>query len=259
MPPITVKTSLRQQPPPGPSTKLTYPTPSNPSPATNPPFLTDALRVRHTVFVAEQGCDPTNEIDSDDGRSWHWVLYTSSSSKGDNQQGQNLGEEEEEEEEEEAEKEMEDRIPIGVIRLVPPPHAPHETLLLDPSSTSTSSLPKYDLHHEPYIKLTRVAVLREYRGQGLAKKMVEAALEWAAEHPDEIDAAYARVARDESQTEGQTQGTGRRWTGLALVHAQVPVEKMYQKLGFVTDDALGRWHEEGIEHVGMWRRVPVRS
>lgn len=242
MPPITIQTDLRQHPPPppGPSStelQLTYPTPTNPHPSTNPPLLTDALRVRHTVFVTEQGCDPTNEIDADDARSWHWVLYASPSTTGDDQPGER----------------DQGQIPIGVIRLVPPPHAPHEALLLRHQPESAPSCPKYDLTHEPYIKLTRVAVLPEYRGQGLARKLVDAALEWAAQHPDEIDAAYARVAQ------GQMQGERRRWTGLALVHAQVPVEKMYQRLGFVTDDALGRWYEEGIEHVGMWRRVPVRS
>ncbi|KAL2220518.1 acyl-CoA N-acyltransferase [Thermoascus aurantiacus ATCC 26904] len=220
---------LHQHPPPGPSVKLTYPTPSNPNPPSNPPLLTDALRVRHAVFVEEQGCSADNELDADDGRSWHWVLYLSSEEGG--------------------------KVPIGVIRLVPPPHAPHESLT-HPESTSSSS-PKYDLDHEPYIKLTRVAVLPAYRGQGLARKLVEAALEWAAQHPEEIDAAYDRVLQE--RTQGQTQGKTKRWTGLALVHAQVAVEGMYAKLGFVTDAGLGRWLEEGIEHVGMWRRVPVRS
>ncbi|KAL1998091.1 hypothetical protein VTN02DRAFT_6878 [Thermoascus thermophilus] len=235
MPP-TIPTELRQHSPlAGPSTtklQLTYPTPTNPHPSTNPPLLTDALRVRHAVFVTEQGCDPANEIDADDARSWHWVLYAS----GDD-------------------REPHRTTPIGVIRLVPPPHAPHEVHDAQPAASSAS--PAYDLAHEPYIRLTRVAVLPEYRGRGFARRLVDAALEWAAQHPDEIDAAYARVVRE--QTPDATPEGPRRWTGLALVHAQVPVEDMYRKLGFVRDDALGRWYEEGIEHVGMWRRVPVRS
>jgi hypothetical protein len=41
--------------------------------------------------------------------------------------------------------------------------------------------------------------------------------------------------------------------GVVLVHAQVDVETMYAGLGFETDQSLGRWDEEGIEHVGMFR------
>jgi len=44
---------------------------------------------------------------------------------------------------------------------------------------------------------------------------------------------------------------------LVLVHAQVDVERMYEGLGFVRDEGLGRWEEEGIMHVGMFRRVEV--
>jgi predicted GNAT family N-acyltransferase len=47
------------------------------------------------------------------------------------------------------------------------------------------------------------------------------------------------------------------WKGLVLVHAQVDVERMYQGLGFVTNESLGRWDEEGIEHVGMFKRITL--
>lgn len=45
---------------------------------------------------------------------------------------------------------------------------------------------------------------------------------------------------------------------MVLVHAQVSVEKVWEKMGFVTDPRLGRWDEEGIEHLGMWKRVDVK-
>lgn len=112
-------------------------------------------------------------------------------------------------------------------------------------------------------------MLPEYRGHELGRRLVETALTWAATHAGEIDAAAAQLA-----TQGQTQGPAQTnddfnskvveggwspasWRGLVLVHAQVDVEGMYRGLGFVTDEGLGRWDEEGIEHVGMFRRVEV--
>jgi predicted GNAT family N-acyltransferase len=67
--------------------------------------------------------------------------------------------------------------------------------------------------------------------------LVETSLKWAAEHKEEI--------------------SGQGWKGMVLVHAQVSVEKMWAKMGFVTDDKLGRWDEEAIEHLGMWRRLEL--
>ena len=109
---------------------------------------------------------------------------------------------------------------------------------------------EYDWTHEPCVKLTRVAVVSAFRGLGLGRRLVEMALGWAAGHAGEIDEAAAGFAR------GRGEGTGLGpWRGLVLVHAQVDVEGMYAGLGFVTDGSLGRWEEEGIEHVGMFRRV----
>lgn len=111
--------------------------------------------------------------------------------------------------------------PVSVIRIVPPPHGPH------PNGFS-------DRDEEPYVKLGRVATMVNHRGKGLSRLLTEAAFEWLASHKDEIGPGYK---------------------GLILCHAQVSVEKMYAKLGFVTDDKLGLWDEEGIDHIGMWRRV----
>ncbi|EAL91038.1 hypothetical protein KXW98_002994 [Aspergillus fumigatus] len=202
------------QPPP--KQDLTLPTPSNPFPPTNPPTFNDAMTIRLKVFVEEQHVSASAEIDDDDPRSWQWVLYDSSSSV---------------------------KSPVAVIRLVPPPHAPHE-LITNPGANA--SLSKYDTAHEPYIKLTRVAVLREYRGLGLGRRLVEEALGWARGHVKEIQEACRRVA-----------GRELRWKGLVLVHAQVQGEKMYERFGFVTDEKMGRWDEEGIEHVGMWKRIDL--
>ncbi|KAL4943540.1 acyl-CoA N-acyltransferase [Aspergillus oleicola] len=233
MPPQkTYKTALL--PPPGLNNgaPLTLPTRTVPSPTTNPGLFNDAMAVRLEVFVDEQKCPAEFEIDEDDSRSWHWVIYDTNASKpakGD--------------------------LPVGVVRLVPPPHASHESFIAayapdgDPDSRDISK-DGFDYEHEPYIKFGRVAVLKEYRGAGVARRVMEEALSWAQQHPEEINKAFQEFAERDGQ--GANVG-GKKWKGLALVHAQVEVERFYNRLGFVTDEGLGRWSEEGIEHVGMWR------
>jgi predicted GNAT family N-acyltransferase len=114
-------------------------------------------------------------------------------------------------------------LPVATVRLVPPPHPTHPNGYHDPNE-------------EPYIKLTRFATIAQERGKGLGKILLQMALDWASTH---------------------AQGIFTGWNGMVLLHAQTSVEKMYAKMGFVTDDKLGRWNEEGIEHVGMWKRIPV--
>ncbi|KAJ5882906.1 uncharacterized protein N7473_009792 [Penicillium subrubescens] len=240
---ITFTTSI--QPPPGPTSNLVLP--NDPSASlTHPPIFNDAMKVRVRVFVDEQHCSADAEIDADDARSWQWVIYASSPSENTTTSTSTAT-----------------STPVAVIRLVPPPQPPHE-LLTHPTNTNTT-LPAYDWSHEPCIKLTRVAVLPEYRGFGLGRRLVETALEWATEHAGEIDAAAGELARQlssqklQDKDEGQnSEGGLEAWRGLVLVHAQVDVERMYSGLGFVRDEGLGRWDEEGIEHVGMFRRVEVR-
>ncbi|EXJ87415.1 hypothetical protein A1O3_04375 [Capronia epimyces CBS 606.96] len=111
--------------------------------------------------------------------------------------------------------------PVSVIRIVPPPHGPHPNGFYDPSE-------------EPYVKLGRVATIPSARGKGINRKLIAAAFRYHAAHKEE---------------------TSTGWNGLVLTHAQVAVEKMYSKLGFTADARLGQWDEEGIEHVGMWKRL----
>ncbi|OAX85549.1 hypothetical protein ACJ72_00087 [Emergomyces africanus] len=179
---------------------LKRPTPSDPAPACNPQIFNDAIHVRTVVFVDEQHCKPENEMDDNDARSWHWVLYDTTT-------------------------DPDKRAPIGTLRLIPPPHVPNEHPL-----------------DKPYVALSRVALLQQYRGAGLARVLVETALTWAAERHLELQESEARP-----------------WTGYVLVHAQVTVEKMYERLGFVTDPSMGIWPEEGMDHVGMWKMVDLPS
>lgn len=111
--------------------------------------------------------------------------------------------------------------PVSVIRIVPPPHGPHPNGFNDP-------------REEQYVKLGRVATMANHRRKGLSRLLTEEAFRWLAAHKSDI---------------------GTEYNGLVLCHAQVVVEQMYARLGFVTDQKLGRWDEEGIEHLGMWKRV----
>lgn len=142
--------------------------------------------------------------------------------------------------------------PIGTIRLVPFPHSPHPVpgskFFFSPSdSTSSPSEAVLDrptsFHDgkEPYIKLGRIAVIKGWRGKGVSGILARAALAWAREN----STFFNPDAR-----EGE-------WKGLVCVHAQAQVEGAWAKWGFESDEEMGRWEEEGIEHLGMWRRLDL--
>lgn len=179
--------------------------PAEPRPNGAPKVFLDAMDVRIKVFCDEQKCALEPELDEDDPRSFHWVMYQTAP----------------------ASPAGADREPqaVSVLRIVPPPHGAH------PNGYE-------DAHEEPYCKIGRVATLAHARGQGLSRRLIEEALSWIAAHP---------------------RGVGHGWKGNVLAHAQVDVEKMYQRQGFVTDERLGRWDEEGIDHLGMWRRVRLQE
>ncbi|OJK04595.1 hypothetical protein ASPACDRAFT_1851575 [Aspergillus aculeatus ATCC 16872] len=248
-------------PPPAPNSKgtpkFTLPTRTTPDPPTNPRLLTDALTIRQTVFIDEQHCSAEEEIDADDGRSWHWVVYhtpepTASTPAGAHPPNQQPPQADA--------TERSDRTPVATIRLVPPPNI-HEHHNHNRNGTGNGDgaeqEQEQEQEQEPYIKLTRVAVLREYRGYGLGRAVVETALAWAREHAREIDAASAAYASVEGKEKDGAGVVVARplWNGLVLVHAQTQVEKMYERCGFVTDEGMGRWDENEIEHLGMWRRL----
>jgi len=121
--------------------------------------------------------------------------------------------------------ETSDMVAVSTLRIVPPPHPPHPNGFHDPNE-------------EPYVKLTRVATILHARGQGLNKLLMNHAFEYLSSQPDLVSSG---------------------WRGLVLTHAQVSVEGLYAKVGFVTDEKLGKWDEEGIEHLGMWRRLDITT
>lgn len=216
-----------------------------------PPILHDALSIRIQVFVDEQGCSAENEVDDDDARSWHWVVYTEDNPNEDSSRKSGK------------EKDNKKKA-IGTVRLVPPSH-PQQHQDEHPGPSGMAG--------EPYVKITRVAVLPAYRGRGIARHLVETAVEWVVHQQQQQQQQHERATQiyqsgqetinGASGASGansctQTQGEA-EWNGLILVHAQVDVEGLYARLGFWRDEGMGRWLEEGIEHVGMWRRVSPQS
>ncbi|KAI9847527.1 MAG: hypothetical protein M1838_000853 [Thelocarpon superellum] len=222
-------------------------------PKSVPSTFIEAMTVRHKVFVEEQQVPVEIELDEDDARSFHWVVYASVSVP--TQAGERKGSETA-------------TVPVGTIRLVPPPHPPlvdpgnsppHErpgamfSLELIKSATHTSI--HYD-GKEPYVKLTRVATLSAYRGLGLGRLLMDTALAWASQNQDAVLPALSPTSREAAKVEGEPE---QRWQGLVLVHSQSYIQGMYARAGFQLDEEMGEWEEGGIPHVGMWKRIPIES
>ena len=217
-----------------------------------PSTFIEAMNVRESVFVKEQQVPLENEFDQDDARSYHWVVYASvhDGSRHDNgRKGSQTS-----------------TVPVGTIRLVPPPHPPHPksgSIELTNNSQAGQAEQQETLitawHNgkEPYIKLGRLATLKSYRKLGLARLLLFEALDWASKN---ADAFRPSLSVDEYERARQKDWDWLErvvWKGLVLVHAQKDVEVFYQRQGFVTDEEMGSWTEEGIIHVGMWRRIPL--
>ena len=165
------------------------------------------------------------------------------------------------------------KVPVGTIRLISPHAKSHpeagkhyagdDVGVLLPAGTPNRSTTYHD-GREPYIILGRLAVLKEYRGLGLARLLVNTALEWAGKHAEEIRGLKRNQNPVERELELRREGggdvgshKGEEWRGLCLLHAQTAVEKFYKSLGFETDEGMGKWWEEEIEHVGMWKRIDI--
>jgi len=133
-------------------------------------------------------------------------------------------------------------VPAATIRLVPAQahaDADDEKAIDGPNYKGSTA---WD-HNEPYVMIGRVATVKEFRGRGYGRVLVEKAL-WTAGNN------ASSMVED---------GKLMEWKGLVLAHAQKWVEKWYHSLGFVTDEGMGTWWEEGIEHVAMWKRVDVKK
>ncbi|EFX06641.1 gcn5-related n-acetyltransferase [Grosmannia clavigera kw1407] len=215
--------------------------------------FTACMEVRYAVFVIEQKVPADCELDEDDKRSCHWALFYPET--GIEPPGR----------------------PVGTIRLVPYPQSSHpepggvyetvngiyglqgrrkpkngggdgETEFIPISTDTPEAAPfRTALHdgHEPYVKLGRMAVLPEYRRKGLASRLVKDALSWMQQNPGYFD------------PQGADNAGAPAFRGLVCVHAQVSAASFWLAAGFQIDDAMGRWWEEGMEHVGMFLRLDL--
>lgn len=188
-------------------------------------------------------------------------------------------------------------IPVATTRLVPFPPSPSPsppTAAASPQSggeeggagtaaeqqqqppTHTHTATKMWNGKEPYIQLGRLATLPSHRGLGFGRVLIDSALKWAVYEKASILQQRPHIVtkqgtqgkqekkeknkeQEKAEKEEEEEGNNNnRWNGLVLVHAQRDVEAWYRSLhGFVTDEDMGVWIEEGIEHVGMWRRLDL--
>ncbi|KAK4038152.1 acyl-CoA N-acyltransferase [Parachaetomium inaequale] len=248
-----------------------------PHAASLPRTFLDAMTVRSQVFVQEQNIPQANEFDADDPRCAHWVIYASvnqtvSPAVTDAATGAVLRPRQSETQ----------SVPIGTVRLVPFPHPPHPLrggVYVDGELVSSSSSPAPEdtttatangttqptftpdrpttFHDgiEPYVKLGRLAVTKEFRGRGIAGQLVRTAVDWMRTHPSYFDPSPAE--RGFEQLGMEHGGTLPRWNGLLCCHAQEDAVKVWEKCGFQIDPEMGTWMEEGIPHFGMFLRVEV--
>lgn len=159
--------------------------------------------------------------------------------------------------------------PIGTIRLVPFPHPTHpepgssftaDTIGTNPDRDISKPPPfiidratTYHDGKEPYVKLGRLAVLKEFRGAGIARLLVSAALSWMLQNFTFFNPSVKSVGMDSMNASNI--GEIPVWKGLICVHAQEGVAKTWEKWGFKVDEEFGTFMEEGIPHVGMFQRL----
>jgi predicted GNAT family N-acyltransferase len=211
------------------------------------------MAVRESVFVHEQSVPLDNELDADDARSYHWIAYASVARRGsgDAVTAGSAGSAGSPEGRRESDSSTAIKVPVGTLRLIPPT----DPLQAHDSAQTAPHLSVFK--HEPYILLGRLAVTPDYRRMGLGRLLVNAALDWARKNGH---AAFTPSNLSPAELEGRKLRFGPEeesgWKGLVVVHSQTGVpEKAWARMGFARDDGMGEWVEEGIEHVGMWKRI----
>ncbi len=193
-----------------------------------PQSFIDAMIVREAVYVKEQNVPLENEVDDLDQHSYHWVAYASIPTKGrpassDGSPPRKMST-------------TSTKIPIGTIRLV-------QSGPWDKTMQKTN---------ESYVKLGRLAVIKEFRGTGISHLLINTALDFIRSYP-------AQMIPPEKSSISEVSPSQPTFHGLVLVHSQVGTQKIWARHGFELDEAMGKWDEEGIEHVGMWKRLELKK
>lgn len=185
-----------------------------------PQGFLDAMSVREQVFVEEQSVALENELDDDDGRSFHWVAFASVPAKHDLPQTQTANHQGRPNNRRVSNS---TKIPIGTIRLTPPPHAPHPV----PGKHDKEDAPDGNLRkdstlvhdgREGYVKLGRLAVIPQFRKAGISKLLIETAINFARSHPYEVMPGWDPAKLESLKLESDA-AVGIDWNGLVLVHA----------------------------------------
>ena len=241
-----------------------------------PQGFIDAMIVREEVFVKEQKIPLENELDFDDKRCFTWTLYASVSVS--NLQSRKAHANPATQVPGHVQPTPENgghpnrrvststKVPIGTIRLVPPPNTAthhfdnHRNL----DGTPYAGPVKSSTHNgrEPFIKFGRLALLPPYRGlkPSLATLVINSAIEFARAWPSEISRKPSDAFKFELKAAlGEDVNLDTEWKGLVLVHAQVHLQNFWARYGFELDREMGMWDEEGIDHVGMWMRIDLKA
>ena len=113
--------------------------------------------------------------------------------------------------------------------------------------------------------LYRLRFMRQWRilhtesslGWGGQEMRVFAELEWMRAHPAYFNPSVAELGFAQLGIEQASDIP--KWGGLVCCHAQEAVIGAWAKCGFVVDEGMGKWVEEGIWHVGMFQRLDLSS
>ncbi len=233
-----------------------------------PSTFLDAMEVREDVFVKEQAVAVENEFDVDDPRCCHWIAYASVHTTQEHEIRDETGAIVQ------PRKSSTRSTPIGTIRLVPFPHTPHpinggrywnnllEGETVDPSGRKDSAPAfapdrptTYHDGRESYVKLGRLAVQKDFRGNRIAGLLVNTVLHWLKENSSYFDPSITELGLEQVGARRETEIPS--WGGLVCVHAQKRVQPFWERCGFKVDEGMGTWWEEGILHVGMFQRLPI--
>ncbi|TPX18004.1 uncharacterized protein E0L32_011915 [Thyridium curvatum] len=260
--------------------------PRSEQPPSIPATFLDAMEVRQRVFVEEQKVPADAEFDQDDARCCHFVVYASVNQTVEPEERDAAGNVVKPRRSESRSQ------PVGTVRIVPFPHPPHpdpgaayamrdgsfvrigtmgEDGTVVPADSERGqrevgeedALPNFvedrrtTFHDgkEPYVKLGRLAVVKEYRRHKLGRLLVTTALEWMREHPTYFNPSVATMGFEQLGIDKASDIP--KFNGLVCAHAQTQASTAWKMMGFVVDEGMGSWWEEGIEHVGMFKRLQV--